>query len=836
MPWVSTSKTRRWIKNPLLWLGLAAFVCGVLLVLPRAQKRYRSWVEVRGIQRAAQALHRGDFKQAVVDARAVLNRNPHSSEATRIIAKSLEALKSPQALVWRRELDAIQADDAENLLGLVEASLNGNDLNGAGRALKRIKPEGQKTARFHDLAAKVARRNRENASAETHWLEAVRLEPNNDEFRLSLAGVQVESREEATRAAALEMLEKMAADPAKPAPRVTALRTLINDAARRSETGRVKELAGKLAADPAAEFSDLLARLRVLRTANDPKSIAYLGELQELAAPDADKVVKLVTFMNENNLALAALEWESKLAPEIAARPVVCAALADSYACAADWRALKAKIEGATWGDFEFLRLAFMSRALDRLEGDSAAQAAWNNALAAAQARPEWLEMLGRAAKGWGWKPRAEETLWKLAGDARCPQWVLDYLWTNALARSDTAKLFEASKLFVKADHSNVAMRNNYIAIALLTGQTADAPHELAEELFKQNPGEVIIASTYGLALMQRGKPADAVAVMEKFSAEDLRDPVAATYYAIFLAAAGQAERADEYFRIGATAKLLPEETAMVAILAPVARARALDRSGDALGSHAAWQGALAAAADRPEWLEKLGRMAFDWQWQPKAEAVVLKLAALDRCPAWAGETLWRAALKSADAAQIYRAGRLLSEADPSNLAIRNRFLSVALLTGREADAPQRQIAALARANPQNVEIAATYGLALYQQGKADEALALLNNFTPEQLRAPPVALCQGVFLSAVGRKDEAAPFLQIASSGPLMAEEKALIANARAGTVPSSAARSASPAPPAAVAQPIDRTRSDTAQLFKEARDGLVADSKNVIARGNYI
>lgn len=837
MPWdLVPVEQNRWYKKPLVWVGVAAFVCAMLLLLPKVQHRYQRWTERRGVQRAAKAYLGGDFKQALVDARGVLRKNPHSGEATRIVAKSLEAMQSPQALAWRRELDVMQGGDAENLLGLAAASVKTGDYDGAARALARVKPEDQKTARFHELSARIAGRRRDAEAAEKHWQQAVQLEPDNLACQAGLAAVQLESRVPETRAAALQVLEKMTEIPAQ---RITALRTLLTDSVSRRENSRTKQLAETLAADPAAEFTDKLGRLAILRTTRDLQSSAYLAELQQLSVSDPAQIYSLMTWMNENSLALAVIEWEGQLPPELTGKPPICAVLADSYARAADWKGLKARIENATWTDMEFLRLAFLSRTLERLDDPTAGDAAWNNSLAAAQARPEWLEMLARVIKAWGWKQRTEETLWKLTATDRKPRWAVDFLWSAAIARADTPKLYEASKLLVKVDPTNLAARNNHAALALLLGETADAPHELAETLYKQNPEKIVVASTYGFALFQQGRAAEAVSVMEKFKADELRVPQSALYYAIFLAGAGQAERADEHFQLAASAPLLPEEKELVAFLAPACRARSLDRGGDVAGSQAAWKEALAAAGARPEWLERIGQMALEWQWQAQAEALVLKLASLERCPPWATETLWAAAAKTADAAQIHRAGRLLLKVDPNNLGVRNRFLALSLLTGREVEAAHREIRTLAGEHPQNIEIAATYGLSLYQQGKVGEAVALMGKFAPEQLRSPSIALYQGVFLAGAGRKDEAHPFLQLAASAPLLAEEKVLITNAGEAPRLSSTTRlAATPAtaPAAPGVTPIDRTRTDTAQLYKEAREVFLADPKNLTARSNYI
>ena len=71
----------------------------------------------------------------------------------------------------------------------------------------------------------------------------------------------------------------------------------------------------------------------------------------------------------------------------------------------------------------------------------------------------------------------------------------------------------------------------------------------LAEALYRENPGDLSAALTYGLALYQQGRPEEAAAVVGEFGPEALRAPRAALYYGVYLAAAGRAEEASEYPR-----------------------------------------------------------------------------------------------------------------------------------------------------------------------------------------------------------------------------------------------------------------------------------------------
>jgi hypothetical protein len=52
---------------------------------------------------------------------------------------------------------------------------------------------------------------------------------------------------------------------------------------------------------------------------------------------------------------------------------------------------------------------------------------------------------------------------------------------------------------------------------------------------------------------------------MESLNVEQLQEPSIAAYYGVILIAAGENEKAREYLKLGDSAKLLPEEKALIA-------------------------------------------------------------------------------------------------------------------------------------------------------------------------------------------------------------------------------------------------------------------------------
>src|SRR5262249_36878266 len=160
---------------------------------------------------------------------------------------------------------------------------------------------------------------------------------------------------------------------------------------------------------------------------------SMLTELQKTSANDAEDLYLLLVWMNEHGLALAVPELAAHLPAETLSVPQIRAALADAEARASNWTVLRDRIEKEQWKDIDFLPLAFLARALERLGDATGASAAWSNALASIQGKPHSLELLGKTVRDWGWNKRAEEVFWKLAPGGTCPRWVADYLWSAAL-------------------------------------------------------------------------------------------------------------------------------------------------------------------------------------------------------------------------------------------------------------------------------------------------------------------------------------------------------------------------------------------------------------------
>ena len=552
-------RSKIWI----IWI-LLAVSAALIFGWPRIKHSFQKWSVKRQVQRAAEQIAQGDYEHAILNARSALAIIPMDVEATRVMAKALYAIESPAAVSWLSHLNTLQPGDLENTTAWALASLRIGDVASAERILHMLKPAQQDTAEFHGAAAKLSVAKHDSAGAEKHCAEACRLKPDDEGHRFALAIIRLGSKRPDEHKMAVEVLSEIGRKPPKS---IEALRALLDDASKREEWKRAAEISDALVADPGARFEDKIRRLTALRAMKSNAASECLLELKNSALSNPHELYLLFMWMNQHSLSLLVSDWSRTLPPDVLYAQPTCVAVADAYARSAEWPRLRAYLEERSWDDLDYMRRAFLSRALERLdEGENAAQE-WSDALSAARSRDDArvrLERIAKSAVIWNANQRAEEVMWLLTGFPDTPRWVLDALWTMCLERLDTPKLQKLAGLLAKADSKSVAFLKNYALFSLLIRSEDGNPHREAERLFIENPGNASVAMTWGLSLFQRGKIAEAIAVTGSLPSDALQRPQVALYHAIFLTAAGEGGKAAEFLAVAQDWKMFPEEKTLL--------------------------------------------------------------------------------------------------------------------------------------------------------------------------------------------------------------------------------------------------------------------------------
>jgi hypothetical protein len=523
-----------------------------------------SVVESQHVTRRASAyLGAADLRQAALSARRALQLNPSSVEAMRVLAQVAETSHDRSALDWRRKASELNPRSTEDALALAACALQFNDLTTADTTLAHLSDDARQTAGFHAAAAQLADAMKKPAEMEGHWAKAVELAPENKSNQLQFGMALLRMEDSAKRKAGLAMLEQLRSDEKQ---RGAATRALIVDGAARHVNGEtLATLARELQEYPEKTFSDRMLYLDVLRQLRDPLFTGYLTNVEKDAASSPADLATLLSWMKKSGMSLLAIDFSKSLPTETLSKWPVPLALSEAYAKVADWADLEALIKSKNWGEFDFLRHAYLALALRGQDKSAAADREWATAQKDAGNQVQYLSALSRAVAEWGWEKETSDLLWALTKYPQTQTEALQGLYQNCAATGDTLGLYRVLVRLAEVQPDDLGIQNNLAQVSLLLNADAERARKLAADLYRKEPANPAYASTYAFGLYTKGDVNGALEIMNRLTDAQLHDPSLAAYYGVILIAAGDKAKAREYLKLGSSAKLLPEEKTLVA-------------------------------------------------------------------------------------------------------------------------------------------------------------------------------------------------------------------------------------------------------------------------------
>lgn len=540
--------------------GLIGFLALIGLIWA-AHGSYVRWQERRLVRQAVFALQHGDFRTASLAARNVLEMKPTSAGAARVMAELGERAGDRVALEWRRKVAQLEPDSAEDALAWARCALQFNDPATAERALATINESSRQSAGYHAVAGVLAQARGEAEKAVNEWAEAVQLAPNDKAYQLQLGIVRVHSPDADQHSAGEATLKELRADEKQ---RAAATRALISEGTlRRENAGELLQLARELKDYPEATLSDRLQFLDFLHQLNNPEFSAYLTTLEKEVAANSSDLSALLSWMSQNNLNLLALDFLKSLPVESSQKWPAALAIAEIYGRLGDWTKLEMATKGASWQQFDFLRHAYLARALRGEEKPAAAEHEWAAAVKGASAQSESLLALVRASSGWKWTDETVDLLWTITKYPEKEGEALQTLYRLYATNSDSQGLYRVLVRLSERAPDNLDVRNNLAQISLLLNANPDEARRLAAEVYRKAPSNAAYVTTYAYSLLTKGDAKGAVKVMSSLTSEQVRDPSVSAYYGICLAATRN-EQAIEFLHAGQKAHLLPEEKALI--------------------------------------------------------------------------------------------------------------------------------------------------------------------------------------------------------------------------------------------------------------------------------
>ncbi|HVF73125.1 MAG TPA: hypothetical protein VM940_16100 [Chthoniobacterales bacterium] len=553
------NKIERSILKVIIWTVGLILLVSVLGVV--GYKQFRAWQQRRLVAEANALVNQGDYRRASLDARRLLQINPDSADACRILARLSEKAGSRSALDWRRRVMDLGVATPQDLILLARAAVRFDDRTTADIAIGKLPESAKATAEYHALLADIAFARRDGLEMERHLSEASRLEPENKDYLMRLAAVRLGATDAATREAGKQTLEDMQKDPLLARE---ATRYLAEDASRRNLTLRALELAHQLDTFPNKTYSDRLVLLTALDAAKDSGLGVFLDEMKAASAEDPERAAALITWLNMHNRAADAIAWSTQLPPGVLGQKLVQIALADAFVAGKNWTGLQRLVNSGNWGTADFLRNALHARALREAGNQPEAAAQWNEALKKISADVRQALVLAETVQKWGWRDEAVELLWIVAKDPVKGDEALRALYRYFAQNGDAENLYRVMLRHIEHRPNDPNIQNNFAQLSLLLSLNTERGQRLAREVYEKDPKNPAYVSTYAFALHSQGDTKKALKALETLTPEQLHKPEIAAYYGIILAAAGDHQRAGEFLDLGEKATLLPQEKALV--------------------------------------------------------------------------------------------------------------------------------------------------------------------------------------------------------------------------------------------------------------------------------
>ena len=250
--------------------------------------------------------------------------------------------------------------------------------------------------------------------------------------------------------------------------RCQALRELVADAMRNKQEATALALCGRLLQETNAIFADHILQLDVLRQTQDAGFNSALADCRHEAGSDPGKIYELATWQMAKTSPGDALAWLQSLPLNTRTNQAVELLTAECFITLHDWPGLEASVQKQNWAELEFIRHAFLSRALRGQELADSAQVEWKQALQTANGQKQSLFMLRNLAAQWNWLNEDEELLSIIVDRYPDEHGARRALLQALYAGGRTRSLMQFFNQEVKRNPSDPAAKNNLAVTALL--------------------------------------------------------------------------------------------------------------------------------------------------------------------------------------------------------------------------------------------------------------------------------------------------------------------------------------------------------------------------------
>lgn len=540
--------------------------CIVALLLAFTGYRgYKVWKQSHWLEMAKASAAKNDVRNELLSLRQVLNLNPQNLEACRMMAQLANKVQSPSAMMrWQRVVD-LNPSSLTDRIDLAQSAIFLRNFVVASNALAGVSDADKNTAAYQNAAGFLDVQSGNMSGALKHFSDAAKIEPDNPIPQLNLALVRLHDSNDLDMAEARINLQRLSMNATNIAVRAEAKRALVKDSLRSKNYAKAEKLVAELTESTNAFYLDRLLQLQVLQKAGSPKFKPVLADYEQEAATNSAKLPSMAIWLMANVSPGGALGWLTNLPTATTTNLPAASLIAQCQAHLGLWKSMRETLQTQNWNESDFLRHAFMARALQGLSLNEASSAEWGVAMNYASnpknqnPKGVLLWLYGLAGE-WHWNGKAEQILWDLVNQYPEEKWAGNTLAQALMDEGRTRPLMQLFGILLKREPNNVEYKNDLAFTALLLGAQEVHPNELAKEAHSEMPQNASYASTYAFSLYQQKKYAEALKVMQKLDPKKLQDPSIAGYYGLILKANGNSQEAETYLKLALNGKPLPEE------------------------------------------------------------------------------------------------------------------------------------------------------------------------------------------------------------------------------------------------------------------------------------
>ncbi|MDX1953408.1 MAG: hypothetical protein SFY81_14615 [Verrucomicrobiota bacterium] len=521
------------------------------------RKAYKKTVERRLVRETKEYLEQKNWRGASLTLRRSLQLNPHNLEASKMMADLMEASGSPVALDWRVRVVELDPGSSEYRMDWARTAVRLRDFTAASNALSGLSSSARTNVTYHKLMGGLELALSRPEKAESHYAEALRLEPTNQLTLINLATVRLGSTNLTQAAEARGILKSLVTNKAT---RPMALTRLRADALYRQSTNEAIGYSRELVNEAEISIDEKMDHLRLLSRAGSPEEKPFLENLKEQATKSSAIAYSVGRWITIKQSPAAALAWLKSLPPETSSTEPVPQVMADCLILMKNWPGLLALLESGNWGESEFYRLGLTAMAQRTMGETVAAESSWRKAMRLSTRRLDRLTRLSKVAEAAGMTEERLRVLQEITESFPKERWAGEKLAQHFYAAGDTKAIHHVLSKIHSSNPADPSLKNSLAYIRLLLRTDMENAHRMAKEAYQTAPEDSAVITTYAYSLFLNGNGAEAVELLKKLNPESLKNPRTATCYTVINAHTGDKVAAKNFLKKVDGMQMLPEE------------------------------------------------------------------------------------------------------------------------------------------------------------------------------------------------------------------------------------------------------------------------------------